>query len=142
MNIYRYVHYIYIYMQMHMNVLKFIIYDCLSMIGDTLIHTFIIILITFCTQHGFPWFSFYIHPYHLLLSVSRQSYILCPHRADVSKFLLISQHWSVCVCKSPKENIFLWVCPYFSILMECFMWCCFKECCFDDLFKIAYNDFV
>ena len=39
--------------------------------------------------------SLSISPYHLLLLASLLNYTLCPHRANVNKFLLVSQHWHV-----------------------------------------------
>ena len=36
-----------------------------------------------------------IHPYHPLLPSGLLACILCPHGADVSKLLLVRQHWHI-----------------------------------------------
>ena len=53
------------------------------------------ITIKLCRQHGFPWFSLTIHPYHPLPLASFLDCILCLYRTDVNKSLLVSQHWWV-----------------------------------------------
>ena len=54
-----------------------------------------------------------IHPYHLSLLSGLPNDILCLHRADVNKFLLVSQHWQIHVLGSIEES-HLWIPPYFS----------------------------
>ena len=36
-----------------------------------------------------------LHPYHPSFPAGPPNYILCLHRADVNKFLLVSQHWHI-----------------------------------------------
>ena len=36
-----------------------------------------------------------IHPYHPLLLVGLLGYVLCQHKVDVCKSLLVGQHWHV-----------------------------------------------
>ena len=80
------------------------------------------------------------------------NYILYPHRADVNRFLLVSQHWLIHVLGSIEEH-HSWVFPCFSssvlhvlfVLLGWFLWWevshCrswyFEESCFCGLFKIA-----
>ena len=45
-------------------------------------------------QHGVPWLSLDIHPYHPSLLVGLLDHILCPHRADVSFCWLANSHTS------------------------------------------------
>ena len=42
-----------------------------------------------------PHLSFSILPYRRSPPASLPIYILCPHRADIDKFLLVGQHWRV-----------------------------------------------
>ena len=53
----------------------------------------IIIIIKSRWQHGFPRFFLSIHPYHPSLPTGLPNDILCPHCADVSKFMLVEQYW-------------------------------------------------
>ena len=64
---------------------------------------------------GFSWLSFslYICPYHLLPPAGLPYYILCPHRADVDKSLVVGQHWHVHVSRFIEE-CYLCICPCFS----------------------------
>ena len=48
-------------------------------------------------QHGFSWPCLSICLYHPSLLAGPPNYILCLHRADVNKFLLVSQHWYICI---------------------------------------------
>ena len=57
--------------------------------------------------------SLHIHHSHLLLPAGLPNYILCLHRTDVNKFLLVGQHWHVHVWGVIEERQ-LWVCPCFS----------------------------
>ena len=47
----------------------------------------------------------FILPYHKSLPIGPPDYTLCPHKADVGKFLLVYQHWHVYVMWSPLENV-------------------------------------
>ena len=59
--------------------------------------------------------------YHLL-RLDLPNYIQCPHRADVTKFLLVSQYWYVHV-QGSMEEYYLWVCLcfYSSVLHVLFI---------------------
>ena len=48
--------------------------------------------------------SLSIHPNHPLLPAVFPYYILCPHRADTDKFLLVGQNWHVHVQESIEER--------------------------------------
>ena len=49
--------------------------------------------------------SLTIHPYHPSLVAGLLGYILCPYRADVTKSLLVGQHWHVLVQDSQAESL-------------------------------------
>ena len=49
----------------------------------------IIIIIMSCCQHGYPWPSLAISPYHSSPPAGLQGYILCPHIVAVCKFELV-----------------------------------------------------
>ena len=49
----------------------------------------IIIIIMSCRQHGYPWPSLAISPYHSSPPAGLQGYILCLHIAAVCKFELV-----------------------------------------------------
>ena len=81
------------------------------------------IIIIIIKLHGFPWLSLTIHPYHPSLLIVLFSCILCPHRTDVYKSLLVGQHWHVHKLVFIKECC-LWVCLCFSsrIFSTCRDW--------------------
>ena len=64
-------------------------------------------------HHTFPWLSHTIHPYHSSLLTVLPKYILCPHRADINKFLWVNQQCHVHVQGSMEEPHF-WVHSCFS----------------------------
>ena len=70
----------------------------------THIYIYIYIIIMSCWQHEFPWLYLSIHLYLPLLPASLPSYIMCPRRADVNKFLLVSQYCYVHVYGSMEER--------------------------------------
>ena len=45
-----------------------------------------------------------IHPYYPSLPAGLPNYTLCPHRANVNKFLLVGQHWHVHELGSTEER--------------------------------------
>ena len=85
--------------------------------------------IKFCWQHIFPWLSLSIRVYDPSRLAGLPNCILCPHRADVNKFLQVGQHWHVYVKGSIEEG-HLWVCSCLScsvlyvlfVLLGCFLW--------------------
>ena len=104
----------------------------------------------------FPWLSLAICTYHPLFQAGLLDYILCPNRAVVGKFLLVSHHSHVHVKGSIGKH-HLWVHHCFSsnvpsfvhliwIVLEIGGWwpynCCFAGCCFQDLFNIACSILV
>ena len=117
----------------------------------TYIYIYIIIILSHCL-HRFPWLSPTIHLYYSLLPVGLLDCILCPYRAVVDKFELVTQHLPICVKRS-RGACRLWVHSYFSssvqdVLFVLFGWSfemrgwwpyssCFVECCFQSLFIIA-----
>ena len=64
-------------------------------------------------QYGFPSLFIVIRPYHQSLPSGLLDDIQYPHRAAVSKFLLVGKHWIVCVNGSIGERR-LWIRLYFS----------------------------
>ena len=57
----------------------------------------IIIIIMPCRQHGYPWPSLAISPYHSSPLAGLQGYILCPHIAAVC--------FCLAICGGPWEYI-------------------------------------
>ena len=45
------------------------------------------------------------HPYHLSLPAGLPNYNPCLHRDDVSKFLLVGQHWLICVVVHRRTSL-------------------------------------
>ena len=60
-------------------------------------------------QHGSHCISLSTSPYHQSVTIL-PNYILCPYRANVNKFLLVSQHWHV---HAEGSKLHLWVRPGF-----------------------------
>ena len=52
-------------------------------------HQLYFFIIMSCYQHGYPWPSLATPPYHSLLPVGLQGYILYQHRAAVCRFELV-----------------------------------------------------
>ena len=73
----------------------------LTMINSMIVDYFIFVIIGFCLRHRVLWFILTIHPCHSLILEGPLRCILYPHRADVSKFLLISRP----ICWSQLENV-------------------------------------
>ena len=76
--------------------------------------------------HGFPGLFLSIRPNHPSLPAGLPYYILCPHRAVVSKFLLVGQHLYFHVKGFIRER-HLWFRPCFSssvphVLFVLFAW--------------------
>ena len=100
--------------------------------------------------------SLSFHPYYPSLPGLPDD-VLCPYRAIVGKFFLISQDRHVHM-KGYNGEHYLWVRLCFSssvlhILFDLFLWfygwrgkwpysCCFGGCCFQDLFNIARSILV
>ena len=51
---------------------------------------FCVVIIMSCHQHVYPWPSLATSPYRSSLLAGPQGYILCPHRAAVCRFELVS----------------------------------------------------
>ena len=68
-----------------------------------------LLILSVCLSAGLS-VSLTIHPYYLLLLAG---YFLCPHRADVSKSLLVCKYLHIHE-QEFKEERHLWVRPFFS----------------------------
>ena len=77
-----------------------------------------IIIILSCHQHGYPWPFLATSPYRSSLLAGPQGYIPYPHRADVSRFELVT----LLLLGHVKGSIgvhHLWARPYFSSSESC-----------------------
>ena len=79
-----------------------------------ILYIIIIIIIKSRWQERVHWLSLAIRPYHPSLRVGTDGCILCAYRGDVSRTLLVGQHWYVYVQESIRERHF-WVRPCISI---------------------------
>ena len=100
--------------------------------------TVIIIIITMCHQHRYPWPSLATTSHHPSLAAAPHRYIPYLHRAAVCKFELV---W-----RGPQEYITLQcraylVCLIFIVFVMLYS-CCFVGCCLQSLFNIARNILV
>ena len=62
-------------------------------------------------EYRILWLSLAICLYHPSLLAGLLDCIKCPHRADLYKSLLVSQHWHIYVLEFTRECC-SWVCPY------------------------------
>ena len=85
----------------------------------------IIIIIMSRHQHGYPWPSLAISPYHSSPPAGLQGYILCPHIVAVCKFVLVvlllhihmwGSHRSTSVMSS---SLLLQQCPACLVRLTC-----------------------
>ena len=95
----------------------------------------------------------FIDPYHVSLSAGVLNNILCPHRAVVGKFFLVSQHTRSCdgvhqrtslLCLSLllQQGPTCFVCIILMVLVMGGKWpysCCFVVCCLLTLFTIDHS---
>ena len=116
-----------------------------------------IIIIISSSCHTTHSLSLTIRPYHPSLPEGLPDYILCPYKAIVDRFLLVTQHLHVRVkrfhrCTSLMNlSLLLQQCPACLVRLIWMVFkmggrwsysCCFVECCFQDLFSIAHSILV
>ena len=101
--------YIYIYIYICVLLIKWTFSSFDNIIFSSLqtyLQTYIIIIIIIKSryQHHIPWLSHAVHLYHPLLLAGFLGCLLCLHRANVRKSLLVSQHRDIHVEESIKER--------------------------------------
>ena len=86
--------------------------------------------------------SFSIHPYDQSLLTGFLSSILCLHRAEVSKSLLVGQNWLTIACVHKRTLLMSLLFLFLAVpCMSSSRWgklpfsCCFVRYCFQDMFK-------